>query len=279
MSDPESSLHKSVETELSQLRKTIEVDAKRITAHGKYLSQMIKAFEKDDREAVSKLLANDARGNVLTFYPTAKETFEKLGILVRRSTDANVVLMQGKFEEYCQKHGAVLRGKLPKLSIDSLLDVEINQVANTAKIGSIFLRGLDWQKVELTLNRERQRIWGRGFDPVRFRDDLVSIHSKLLAFKPNPIGWVRLEDVYHELKKRVEEKNPKWKTDGRLVAYYKDEFSADLSMLWRAQVDQKIGLPHIELSGIRDPRLSYKVVLSAGRVDQYGHLRPRKEVI
>ncbi len=279
MSNPESNLEKSVVAELSQLGKLVEADAKRTAAHRKYLSQVVKAFEHGDSQAVSKLLANDTRGSVLALYPAAKETFEKLAIWVRRSTDANVALMQGKFEEYCQKHGAVLLGRLPRLSIDSLLNVEVNEVARTAKIGSVFLRGLDWQKVELTLERERRRIWGRDFDPARFRDDLVSVHAALLGLKPNPVGWVRLEDVYQELKRQAEKRNPKWKVGGRLVAYYKDEFSADLSMLWRAQVDRSIGLPHIELSGIRDPRLSYKVVLSAGRVEQYGHLRPRREIV
>ncbi len=279
MNKPESSLEKSVAAELSQLGELVEANAKRTAAHRKYLSQVVKAFENEDSQAVSKLLANDTLGSVLAFYPAAKETFEKLGIWVRRSTDANVALMQVKFEEYCQKHGAVLRGGLPRLSIDSLLNVEVNEVARTAKIGSVFLRGLDWQKVDLTLERERRRIWGRDFDPAHFRDDLVSVHAKLLRLKQNPIGWVRLEDVYQELKRRTEERNPKWKVGGRLVAYYKDEFSADLSMLWRAQANQGVGPPHIELSGIRDPRLSYKVVLSAGRVEQYGHLRPRREIV
>ena len=91
------------------------------------------------------------------------------------------------------------------------------------------------------------------------------------------MGWARLEDIYQELKRRLEEVNPNWKVGGRLVAYYKDEFSADLSMLWRAQVNNAVESPHLEFSGIRDPRLSYRVVLSAGRVEQYGHIRPRRE--
>jgi len=278
MSNSESNLEKSVVDELSHLGKLVEADAKRTAAHRKYLSQVVKAFEHGDSRVVLKLLANDTRGSVSSLYPAAKETFEKLGIWARRNTDTNVGIMQGKFEEYCQKHGAVLRGRLPRLSIDSLLDIEVNEVARTAKIGSVFLRGVDWQKVELTLERERRRIWGRDFDPTHFRDDLESVHAMLLRLKPNLIGWARLEDVYQELKRRAQERNPEWKVGGRLVAYYKDEFSADLSMLWRAQASQGISPPHIELSGIRDPRLSYKVVLSAGRVEHYGHLRPRREI-
>jgi len=63
----------------------------------------------------------------------------------------------------------------------------------------------------------------------------------------------------------------------RLVAYYKDEFCADLSKLWKAQKQNDINIPHLELSGIRDNRLSYKVTLPDGKIELYGHIRPPKE--
>jgi hypothetical protein len=279
MSMLESNLEKSIVAELSQLGKTIELNVKQATAHKKYISQLVKAFESGDSQSVTKLLRNDVRASVITVYPVAKETFEKLGIWTKRITDADLASMQSKFEEYCQKRGLGLRGRLPKMVVDELLGIEINETARTAKIGSVFLRGLDWHKVESTLEKERQRIWQRGIQPSRFRDDLISVHNRLLRIKPNPVGWVRLEDVYQELKRLAEEGNPEWKSGGRLVAYYKDEFSADLSMLWRAQADHVISPPYIEFSGIRDPRLSYKIVLSAGRVEQYGHIRPRREAV
>ena len=181
-------------------------------------------------------------------------------------------------EKYCAEHGLILKGKLPKLSINSLLDVELNEVKRTAKIGSSFSRNLDWEKLEVVLDGELKRIWERDVAPSVFRDELLSIHARILRLKPNPVGWVRLEDVYQELKRIEEGKNLDWKKGGRLVSYYKDEFSADLSMLWRAQAINKIDSPHIEFSGIRDPRRSYKVVISAGRIEQYGHIRPRKEI-
>ena len=279
MNDYESNLEKSIEDELNQLNKQVEDDIKRISDYKKYLAKTTKAYKNKDNQALSKLLTNDARGKVSAFYPTGKETFEKLVIWVKRSMDMNLGLIQSKLEEYCQNHGAILKGKLPRVTIDILLDVEVNEAKHTAKVGSTYLRKLEWQKLESFIDKERQRIWERGFNPTHFRDELLSAHNRLLGIKPNPVGWVRLEDIYQELKRRAEEENPKWKAGGRLIAYYKDEFSADLSMLWRAQVNNTVGLPHLELSGIRDPRLSYKVVLSAGRVEQYGHLRPRKEIV
>jgi len=278
MNDYESNLEKSIEDELNQLNKLVEDDVKRISDYKKYLAKTTKAYKNKDNQALSKLLTNDARGKVSAFYPTGKETFEKLVIWVKRSMDMNLGLIQSKLEEYCQNHGAILKGKLPRVTIDILLDVEVNEAKHTAKVGSTYLRKLEWQKLESFIDKERQRIWERDVIPSVFRDELLAVHARILKLKPNPVGWVRLEDGYQELKRREEGKNPDWKKGGRLVSYYKDEFSADLSMLWRAQANNQIDSPHVEFSGIRDPRLSYKVVLSAGRIEQYGHLRPRKEI-
>jgi len=277
MSDYNSNLENSIEDELIQLLRLVNDDVKRITEYKKYLSKILKSYTGKDNQAVSKLLKSGIRDKVIAFYPNSKETFEKTAIWVKRGMEVNLGLIQNKLEEYCEKHGAMLKGKLPKLSIDTLLDVEVNETNRTAKIGSTFTRNLDWVKLEFVLDGERKRIWERDVIPSIFRDELLSIHSRILNLKPNPVSWVRLEDIYQELKRRIEVKNPDWKKGGRLVSYYKDEFSADLSMLWRAQVNNQIDFPHVEFSGIRDPRLSYKVIPSAGRIEQYGHLRPRKE--
>lgn len=278
MNNYESNLEKSIEDELNQLLRLVNDDVKRITDYKKYLSKVLKSYTGKDNQAVSKLLTSDIRDKVTAFYPNSRETFEKTAIWVKRGMEMNLGLIQSKLEEYCKKHGVMLKGKLPKLSIDTLLDVEVNEAKRTAKIGSSFSRNLDWVKLELVLDRERKRIWERDVIPSVFRDELLVVHARILKLKLNPVGWVRLEDVYQELKRRQEEKNPDWKKGGRLVSYYKDEFSADLSMLWRAQANNQIDSPHVDFSGIRNPRLSYKVILSAGRIEQYGHLRPRKEI-
>ena len=111
------------------------------------------------------------------------------------------------------------------------------------------------------------------------RVELIDLYKEIILIKPNPVGWLRLEDIYQGLKNRVQVNNPAWNTGGRLVAYYKDEFSADLSNLWRAQTSERLGPPHIEFSGIRDPRFAYKVVLPGSQIGLYGHMRPVKDGI
>jgi len=275
----ESSLGKLIASELDNLLKQVEADIKQRNSIKKYLSQMLKAFEKSDTETLNRLLLKRVKDQLLTSYPIANETLEKLLIDVKRHSEQVFSSLFNRFQEYCESEEISLRGTMPKLFIDHLLEVNMDEKKQTAKIGIVFLKTLDWERIRVTLGRERHRIWDREFNPLSFRDNLLNVHSELLKIKPNPVGWTRLEDIYQSLKRQIQQENPDWKKGGRLVAYYKDEFNADLSKLWKAQINQKIEPPHIELSGIRDPRLSYKVVLPDGKIESYGHMRPKREEI
>lgn len=277
MDKNESSLTRLILSELSRLLQEVERDTKQRNSIKKYLSQMKKAYERLDIETLSRLLLKQKKGQLLSLYPTSRETLEKLLIDIKRNSEQVFSSLFIRFQEYCENNKIHLQGKLPKLFVDHLLVVELDESKQTAKIGTIFLKTLDWEKILVAMDRERHRIWSRDFDPISFRDQLLNVHLEIIKVKPNPVGWVRLEDVYQIQKKYIQQKNPYWKKGGRLVAYYKDEFRADLSKLWEAQISQKFGSPHIELSGIRDPRLSYKVVLPDGKIESYGHMRPKKE--
>jgi len=274
----ESFLTKVILSELEMLSQEVERDIKQRNSIKKFLSEIKKAYERSDNETLTKLVLRrtKAKEQLMSLYPLARETIEKLSIDARRHSEDVFSSLFDCFEKYCQVKKISLRGKMPKLVIDDLLDVYLDENKQTAKIGTVFLKNLDWEKIRETIERERKRIWSRAFDPICFRGHLLDVYSEIIKVKPNPIGWVRLEDVYQLLKRDIQKENPNWRKGGRLVAYYKDEFSADLSKLWEAQVSQKINLPHIELSGIRDPRLSYKVVLPDGQIGSYGHMRPKK---
>ncbi len=273
----ESSLTKSIGSELGYLLKQVEADVKQRNSIKKYLSQVRKAFEQSDAETLNRLLLKQVKDQLLTSYPIARETLEKLLIDVRRHSEQVFSSLFNRFQEYCKNEKISLRGRMPKLIIDALLEVKLDEKKQTTKTGTIFLKTLDWEKIRVAIDRERHRIWNREFGPASFRDHLLNAHLEIIKIKPNPVGWVRLEGVYQSLKRHIQQKNPNWKKSGRLIAYYKDEFSADLSKLWKAQISQKISSPHIELSGIRDSRLSYRVVLPDGKIESYGHMRPKKE--
>jgi len=274
----ESAMTRSIGSEISHLLKQVETDIQRGNALKKYLSQLQKAFERSDVEMLGKLLSGEGRSRIVASYPMAAETLDKLAIYARRTSEASLSSLIGQFQEYCNSQRTGMHGKYPRFSMDGLLDVELDETRRTAKVGTTFLKTMEWEKIRAAVERERQRIWRRDFDAAGFRDELLDVHSQVLKVKPNPTGWVRLEDVYQALKKRIQVNNPDWKAGGRLVAYFKDEFSADLSKLWQAQTSKTIDPPHIELSGIRDPRLSYKVVLPSAQIGLYGHMRPERGV-
>ena len=275
----EDSLTKSVHVELDQLLQCIETKLRLNNALKKYVVQIQKAIQNSDERTLSKLLSGEIKSNLVTSYPTSNDIIDKLMIIIRRSSDASSLSLVSQFQDYSEKKGIPLRGKFPKFSLDNLLEIEIHEAKRTAKIGTIFLKTLDKEKIFNAVDAERQRIWNRPFNPEKFRGELVDLYKEIILIKPNPVGWVRLEDIYQGLKNRVKANNPTWKTGGRLVAYYKDEFSADLSKLWRAQTSTRLIPPHVEISGIRDPRFAYKVVMPGGQVVLYGHMRPVKEGI
>lgn len=277
MGNNESPLAKLIGSELNGLLKQIAADIKQKNSIKNYLSRIKKAFEQSDIETMNRLLLMSSKDQLITSYPLAREMLERLMVDVKRHAEQAFSSLLSQFQEYCRNKGISLSGKMPKLIIDRLLEVELDEKKKTVKIGTAFLKNLDWEKISEMLDRERNRLWNRDFDPIAFQGNIVNIHSELLKIKPNPVGWVRLEDVYQSLKRDIQQKNPNWKKGGRLVAYYKDEFSADLSKFWEVQINQKIGSPHIELSGIRDPRLSYKIVLPDGKIESYGYMRPKKE--
>ena len=81
----------------------------------------------------------------------------------------------------------------------------------------------------------------------------------------DPSDYVRLRDVYNRLKAN------RPKVAGRLVSYYRDEFSADLSCLLQHPKHRSA----FEFSAARDPHLAFPVVLDDGTLNQYGYVRLR----
>ena len=274
----ESSLGNLILSELSGLLKEIETDVKQRNLVKKYLSDIKRACERSDMDALTRILMRKTKEQLFSLYPLSRGSIEKILLDIKRHSEEALAVLYRRFQEYCNNRGISIQGKMPKFVLDHLLEVQIDPSRQSAKVGTIYLPTLDWEKIRNSIDRERKRIWDRPYDPGSFRDKLLQAYDQILKLKPNPVGWARLEDIYQFLKREIEQKNPNWKKEGRLVSYYRDEFSADLSKLWKAQVKQEITPPHMELSGIRDPRLSYKVVLPDGQIASFGHMRPKKEV-
>ncbi len=276
--DNESILTKVIIDELNRLSVEIGKDIQERSQLRKFLKQIVITFDKAENEKLLQLIEKHKISQLIALYPHAKSTFDKLHVDAQRKSSEIYEKLSKRVIEYANQANIPLQGRPPRLSLNHLLDIDIDSRRRIAKIGAILIKRPDWGKMHQAIDKEYTRIWQRPFKAGSFRDELLSIYNDILVLKPNPSGWVRLADVYQLMKRHIKDTRPNWKKEGRLVALYKDEFSADLTNLWDAQVNNRIGAPHIEFSGIRDPRLSFKVVLPGGREELYGHLRPRIEV-
>lgn len=270
------SLSEVITSDLKELIRQVDSDRRQKIALKKYLLQVQKAFQKDCAEDLSKLLSSRNKDQLTMHYPVTREIFERLSVYAKRKFERFFISFFNRFEAYCQENKFSLRGRMPNLIIDDLLEVKFDESKSTVKIGVTFIKTLEWEKIRSVVDHEIARIWKREFNPTVYRDLLIKIYTDVMKIKPNPVGWVRLEDVYQAIKSHIVKENPNWKQGGRLSAYYKDEFSADLSKFWAAQASGKINPPYFEFSAIRDPRLSYKIILPDRQKLSYGHLRPAK---
>ena len=268
-----SSLSESIREELTLLLNEIKDEARKKTTISKYIQKILNAFQDGNVISLNKLLKDKSKTQLLTFYPSAKDTFDKLMIDIRRRSERSFTDLIEKVRDYCSVNGVSLKGNMPKLIVDNLLEIYFDEKNKTAKIGAVFVKDAIWEKIRPVLEREHKRIWKREFSPSAFRDKLVNTYKEIIGIKPNPLGWVRLEDIYRSLKVQIKSENLVLKKSERLIAYYKDEFSSDLSKLWEAQMNKKVEYPHLEFSAIRDPRLAYKFILPDGQVISYGHMR------
>ena len=275
MQKEQSHLTQTILAELESLSQDISGDIAQRSKARRIVTDLLKALEENNADTAARILQNRTQ-QLTEVYPRAKTTLEKLRIDLNRRQEEQLRETYSKLEEFCLAERIPLRGRPPKYTADYLLDVEFDRKKIRSKVGIQSLSTLEWSSVRDALRKERTRLWQRPFDAAGFRDRLVHAFEELERHSPSATGWAALEGIYQILKQQVESGDAGWRKGGRLVAYYKDEFSADLSRLWEAQARKQVDSPHIELSAIRDPRRAYKVVQPDRNVGLYGFVRPRE---
>lgn len=275
MQNEQSHLTKTILTELESLSQEISEDIAQRSKAKRVVTELLKALQDSDSDVAARILENRIE-SLIAVYPRAKTILEKIRLDLNRQQEEQLRATCDRLEEYCRTEQIPLKGRFPKYTADHLLDVEFDSKKIRAKVGIQSLTTLAWPNVRDALEAERSRLWRRSFDPADFRDQLVQAYRTLERQSPSTTGWASLEGVYQILKQQAESADSEWRKGGRLIAYYKDEFSADLSRLWEAQAQKQVNSPHIELSAIRDPRRAYKVIQPDRNVGLYGFLRLRE---
>jgi hypothetical protein len=234
------------------------------------------AWFKENFDSAGRVISSKNIQSLSRFYPEGEITVEKIKMCLEQEIDEKIDRIEMQLKKYCDDRQIKLHGKSPKFIIDYLINLELNRKKNTAKIENIYLQSLDWGKIQESIEEERKRVWERPFDYSKFYDDVILFYEKIADYERNPTGWVRLADIYQLLKTEIAKRNPDWKSKKRLVAYYKDEFSADLSKAWKAQNSDDRTDRQFEFSAIRDPRLAFKVILPDRSTASYGFIRPKR---
>jgi hypothetical protein len=273
MENEQSHLTLAIAAELKNLAQTISTDVSERVKAKKLLENIIKAMGDNNNDLVDQLL-NKGISQLVNTYPQTKPTLQKLQVDVNRRQEEQLRQTCNKLEEYCHNAGIPIKGSGTKYVVDTFIDVELDRKKGRTKIGILSLNTLKWPQVIEALESERARLWKRDHNATLFRDRLVRAYQELEGSSAGPSSWTSLEGVYQVLKREKEKEDLGWKKGGRLVAYYKDEFSVDLSLLWKAQASRELGKPHIELSAIRDPRRAYKVLQPDNNIGFFGFLRP-----
>jgi len=273
---PPRTMAQTIVPSLDELLKKIGGDIAKRNRIKASIRRIREAWSNDNFDAVGRLISSENIQSILRFYPEGGIIIEKIKMCLELEIDEKINKIEMQLKKYCDDKRIKLHGKSPRFIIDHLINLELTRIRSTAKIGNVYLQSLDWGKIQEGIEEERERVWGRPFDYSKFYDDVILFYEKIADYERNPTGWVRLADIYQSLKTEIAKRNPDWKSKKRLVAYYKDEFSADLSKSWKAQNSNDSTDRKFEFSAIRDPRLAFKVILPDGATASYGFIRPKK---
>jgi hypothetical protein len=276
ISFPPKTMVQTIVPSLDNLLKKIGDDIAQRNKIKASLQRISEAWSRDNFDGANRIISSENIQSLSRFYPEGEIVVEKIKICLEQGIDEKIDRIEMQLKKYCDDRQIKLHGKPPKFIIDYLINLEFNRKINTAKVGNVYLQSLDWGGIQESIEEERKRVWERPFDYSKFYGDVILSYEKIADYERNPTGWVRLADIYQSLKTEIAKRNPNWKSKRRLVAYYKDEFGADLSKSWKAQNSSDRSDQQIEFSAIRDPRLAFKVILPDGTTASFGFIRPKR---
>lgn len=237
-----------------------------------YVQSLSRAWEEGDLDTVNWMAHNDIRGVLGRHYPEAEGVLEEIKPLLRQRGMQEIDELELMLEHYCDEKGIKLTGISPGFVVDHLIHVDFDRERNAVTVGMSRLQNPEWAEVQRSIEGEHKRIWGRDFKFSEFYEDLLMSYHDIIRYQLNDTDWVLLKDVYREIKERRRE----GESTETSIAYPRDEFSADLSKYWWAQINGYNANLQMEFSSNRDPRFCFKVILPDESIASYGFIRPRK---
>lgn len=268
-----SPLSELIGRELAALEDAITEDITGRTKLRRLLQRIRIGWSKAD-SFTEQLLKDPGASRLRALYPQVDQLFTHLSTDLQRQKMSRSGELDHAIRAFCAEAGQPCQGRYPRLAVAHFVEVSIDETKGRAKVGSTSSRSLEWSKLRPILEREVRRVWGRPFEPVAFRNHLLATYERLHARSPSPTGYVRLADIFHELRAERARSDQNAKRGGRLSAYYRDEFSADLSKLVAVQLRQELPGPLLDFTSIRRAEEGFSVILPSGDIATYGFVKP-----
>jgi hypothetical protein len=248
------SVARSLEKQLTAMNE----DFKARDAARRLWTRLHRAMAEGGLQIAQRILSDPRIEATPKLYPELAQRYHRVSISVRRALDRGLTVLRNAIVGYAEERGWEIVATDRRVVIDHLVTIELAE-NRTTRVQATRVRSLAWGAVKPVLDREYERVWGRA------RRESSTFLIDFEGFLASRRGDnVRLRDVYEALKQARPE------VPGRLVTYYRDEFSADLSVLLTTAAARRF-----EFSAIRDPRLAFAVVQTGGSLQQYGFVRVR----
>ena len=216
-------------------------------------TRLHRAMSEGRLQIAQRILGDPRMEATPKLYPELAQKHRRVSISVRRALDRGLTVLRSAILAFAEEQGWQVVATERRVVVDQLITIELAE-DRTTRVQATRVRSLSWVAVRPVLESEYARVWGRA------RRESSSFLAEFDGYLTSRRGDnVRLRDVYEAMKLSRPE------VPGRLATYYRDEFSADLSVLLTTAAARRF-----EFSAIRDPRLAFAVVQAGGSLQQYG---------
>ena len=225
------------------------------------------AFLHDQADAAARILGDSRLREPLELLPAVRPMLERLRLASQTRIQSRTSRLTDTARAFAEANGWPSIMTTAGLRIGHFIWV-LPDAAGTTKVGAQRVRSLSWEAVQPVLEAEYRRLWAKSDDDVdRFMRDLDQAVRQLQS-EAKDGDYVRLRSVYNALVAGKPKKH------GAIPSYFRDEFSADLSLMLRRQRHPTVKARY-ELAAIRNPELAFEVVQPDGSLAQFGFIRRR----
>jgi len=191
-----SDLTESNKLELKKLFNGLDNEINELKILKNFVVQINKSYVEANLISFNKLKDKEIVKTIFKKYPSFKDTLMNISLDIKRQ--ANQLFKKNiiEFKAYCKNEEISLSDNSPIFIINNLLKIHFNERKHSVKIGNTYLKNIDLKRINKTIKIENDRIWERNFNYGQFYEDIIKYYSEILKEKPNPVGWIRLEDIY-----------------------------------------------------------------------------------